>query len=96
MCTCYQYVIDEWIANSTDPEAFRLTDMVVPDSCGGGKPGTGSNKPKVAEEVGGIVGGLLLLGAIIGCVVVFRKRRKTVGGLNTKFMTTARQNRGAL
>ena len=49
-----------------------------------------------SEEVGGAVGGLLLLGGIVAGVFVYRKRRQTVGGLNTKFMTTARQNRGAL
>jgi hypothetical protein len=92
-----KYIVHEWVANVTDPDAYELTGVTVPaGECAGASNGEGKSKTKDAEIAGGVVGGLLLVGALVGGAYVYRQRKSTVGGLNTKFMTTARQNRGAL
>lgn len=92
-----QFVIDEWITNTTagSPGIVddRLTDIVVPSSCG--KEKSSSSVSKDGEIAGAVVGVLLLAGAVVGCFM-YSKRSGTVGGLNTKFMVSSRQNRGAL
>lgn len=89
-----QHVIDEWVPNATDVSTYRLTDIIVPDTCGG-KAKSSSSGGKTGEIAGAVVGVLLVVGAAVG-FFVYKKRSGTVGGLNTKFMVSARSNRGAL
>jgi len=63
--------------------------------CGEGAFKSGSSGSNTGEIAGAVVGVLLVLGAAVGCFI-YSKRSGTVGGLNTKFMVSARSNRGAL